>query len=481
MKSQPLGVLVLTGTFPRWACPPTLPSRVGIGLGSSLRNGGNDTLILAVSGVHGWAGVGRINDATTSQPIVLSTATGGVTVTPKDWIFTRVEGNASGGSLAVATFQDLRCGLPTSLPTFVPTGAQVVIAGHRFFVAPMAATPFTGSQLPLSSPFLSSPIAPASNTAPIYLVGPGMGSYDVAFTPTIRGKSTLIPAVGEVPAITIQATSALGGTFTLSVGGVGTTAPIPGGATASQVAAALAGVAPTLITVAPTVEATSVPLSISPFGTTYTIAFAPVDGNVPQLTISDAFMSGNDRLVFNTTTTQGSPALPVAGSGAVIEVVPGGLSAPMSTAYGPGQYSATAGSQAWFTVQLKDAYGNNLYTNASTAPTVAVEAFLNTLPQTSHPTPTTSSWFNATSTPGPNGTVSVTYTPPSVAPTPWWPWQSPAPRSRTSPWHSPPWRLRGGATPWPMGRMSRASWPMMPLPLLWRLPLPSSPPWAPAP
>jgi len=397
------GALLVAGE----AVPLSLVVRDASGSVRTQTGGDSPAFSVEVVGVEGWAAAGRAGSSATGVPFAFSSiAGGGVALgsAPGSFVDTNVVGTVSVGSNVVTNLGgDLRASLKA--------GDAVIVRGQRFTVAPTAASPFTLTELPLSGPYLGAQAdsGTAYTNAAVFAASAATGSYGVAFTPTIRGKYRLtvraLPTA-ETQVVTIDTSSQLGGTLKLAIGGV-STAPISVAATGLQVAAALAAAASPLLSGAVTVT-TSLGAAQPGGGSrsTWTLAFDAADGDVPTVAVDDSGATGNDRRVSVAVATAGANAAHVAGSPALLEVVPAAVSPALSTAAGAGLSWGTAGELAGFTVQLRDAFQNDLYGYAAIA---AADVVLRS--DGASPLVPGVTRLAAAATPGANGTVAFTFTP----------------------------------------------------------------------
>jgi len=208
---------------------------------------------------------------------------------------------------------------------------------------------------------------------PCYRGGPGStGTYLVTYTPYVRGTYRLdikVPSTVEVQRITTSAgdDSALFGTFNLTLTALGsnadgnvmvteTTPALNYDATAEEVYAAL-------------IEFTSIyGLQVNrtncanPAETcTWFVSFTEVhqEGNLAMLVADTRMLGGNEAIVEIAEETVGVKASSIVSAPYTTVVDPNDTDAPYTTAYGRGLVAGTAGETASFTIQSKDAWGND--------------------------------------------------------------------------------------------------------------------------
>ena len=161
------------------------------------------------------------------------------------------------------------------------------------------------------------------------------------------------PAIAAQQTITLSGTS-LAGSYTLCKSPGVCTAAIAYGtpaATAAAVSAALSTLYGAAVTATP---------CAGPATCTWTVDFAASLGKVSALLPGDlSLLGGAGADVSTDVIVNGASLTDVAGSPQDLQVAPAVESAAVSTAWGAGLYSGTAGSVSTFTIQAKDSFGND--------------------------------------------------------------------------------------------------------------------------
>jgi hypothetical protein len=91
----------------------------------------------------------------------------------------------------------------------------------------------------------------------------------------------------------------------------------------------------------------------------YTLTFLNMDANVPSITIDDNMITGNSMIHRVTTILHGRDASDIIDSPFTMFTSPDTTNAAYTTAYGQGLVYGVTGTTSKFTIQSKDAWGNN--------------------------------------------------------------------------------------------------------------------------
>ena len=92
---------------------------------------------------------------------------------------------------------------------------------------------------------------------------------------------------------------------------------------------------------------------------TFKVEFKNMDQDMPMTTVDSSQVTGNDVFVRITEDTKGTPATNIIGSPFTLDVQPNTTSGPYSRADGQGLVYGVTGQESTFTVQSKDAWGND--------------------------------------------------------------------------------------------------------------------------
>ena len=354
---------------------------------------------MELTGIDDWAGIGRTNDKADKSGMILDVTNGSsIRYTPDvaaiDWEFLGYADISHGSTYLYNTSAD-----------FITSGLlardDTIMVGDEVFQVHSTAMPFSSETVPLDGAYRGGFDAEArlkydcygSTTAdcyaqrtynhgyenagpvtvPVYKGGPGStGTYLVTYTPYVRGTYRLdikVPATVEVQRLTtsVEADSALTGTFNLTLTALGssaagnvmvteTTVALPYDAEANEVRQAL-------------LEFTSiydVEVNRTNCGTpsetcTWFVAFTGVhqEGSLEMLVGDTRMLGGNQAQLEITKETTGVKASSIVSAPYTTVVDPNDTDAPYTTAYGRGLVAGTAGETASFTIQSKDAWGND--------------------------------------------------------------------------------------------------------------------------
>jgi hypothetical protein len=165
--------------------------------------------------------------------------------------------------------------------------------------------------------------------------------------------------VDEVQYVEFESEGGLGGTYTITVTAQvkgrtlsHTSAPISMSASEAEIASTLDGLNNTQ-----GVEVMSVECDDE--NCRYTVTFLNMDANVPTITIDDSLVTGNSMIHRVTTVTHGRQASHIIDSPFTMFTSPDVTNAAYTTAYGQGLVYGVTGVTSKFTIQSKDAWGNN--------------------------------------------------------------------------------------------------------------------------
>lgn len=337
----------LVGCVAMEECSFTVTARDG---GGNIRfAAGSDDWEVTVVGVGDWAAEGRTGEFVSSAdaPLSLSAGTSSLSWTPDDW--------TSLGNVACVTGES-SCTPNADLSGSIQRGDAIAIAGETHVVNADVDVTFDSTSLPLASPFLGQ-----SGSYDVFEIGDGTGNYTVSYIPQVRGDYSVTvkkPAVWETQLVKTVAEPTgedLSGTFTLTYQGE-TTADIDFDAAASDVASALGG----LSTLADaSITATRSDCSTPVDTCAWLVTFDGLYGDADLLAANADSLGGNAAGVTVVQEVQGQDAMDIGGSPVTVSVVPNVADAEKSTAWGRGLVEATAGKNASFVVQARDAFRNN--------------------------------------------------------------------------------------------------------------------------
>ncbi len=315
--------------------------------GNDVNNSGSHgDWIVSIDGIGGWALDGRYDEVVSGIPVSVDS-----TVDSMDW---------SGTSLSTVTCQMGSSVCVVSLDLGLNRGDEIVIGRERHVVSS-----FDVDMLALA---LVEPFHEADGDFAVYLVDPLTGSYGVTFTPTIIGGYTLRVQAPPSSEVQIVRTSldgvggTIGGSFVVcrSFGGEETcSSDVPFNADATQVSTAIEevyGIGSAIQTVAEGTDCT--------VGCSWTVEFDAVLGDIEDVIIDAAGLTGLGAKVEVETITPGRNQVDIMGSPITVSVSPNYGNAARTMAYRKGLYTAIAGEMASFVVQVKDEAGNNGWTDS---------------------------------------------------------------------------------------------------------------------
>lgn len=370
--------------------------------GNNVFNSGSELWNVTIRGIGDWAGYNnsfrRIDDVNYT-----SVAHVPVSLAPQGWIYVGM-GSAVFGSKFV-TIQG-----NTSNTVF--RGDSIVVGQEVLLVdasAPYSSTA-TLSIIPLSRPYLGANI---SNAIVHKVINCTTGTYSASYSPSIRGLysiSVKTPSVDEVQLVQFKSSGLLNGSYTLTVSATSlgvsqtqTTAPLFLGSKQSSGAAVQSAL--NALTNLNSVSVNYSNCAVASSSCSFVITFFGLDQNIPLIGIDAAAVTGNAMNYSVSELVMGQPAIDIAGSPYTVQVLPNVTSAAFSTAYGPGLISGFTGVAATFSIQSKDAYGNNRL-DSQTLDTYLVHGFI-----ASEPFGSTESSVDGIVTYISGGAYNATYTP----------------------------------------------------------------------
>ena len=398
--------------------------------GNPLFNNGGVGWNVTVLGVGDWAGYGnrssRINELNYTA---VQHVTPSVTPHPASWVFIGM-GDATHGQAYI----DL---VNTSTLSPVSRGDTILVGQETMLVADylpaswaynpayIAGKTVTGpyltvgdygkTKLPLARPYLG----PTTSNFRVYkLLNCTTGRYSVSYRPTVRGAYLVhiqTPSVSEVQAVSFYTTGrgSLTGNYTLTAT---TTDATTGLTVAHTTPPLLLGTVPSnpsqlttalssLPNLAGVTVATDGAVGCGSTVCRYTVTFLGLNDDLPMLTIDLSYAGGNELVAGVEEVVQGRGAVDINQSPFALTVAPGPTHPATSAAYGQGLSVGTTGLPSPFSLQTKDAYGNNRLTSQE-PDTFAVHAFLPTADMDSPHSSTDGSVAAR-----PDGVYSATYTP----------------------------------------------------------------------
>ena len=367
--------------------------------GNHIFNQGTDAWVLQLTGVDDWAGTGRTNDKADTSGMFYDVTNGSSIVyvpdvAPIDWEFLGFADVSHGSAYLYNTSAD-----------FITDGllarGDTVMVGDEVFEVHATSMPFSSETVPLDGTYRGGFDAEArllydcygsttadcfaqrsynhgyehagSVTVPVYKGGAGTtGTYLVTYTPYVRGTYRLdikVPSTVEVQRLTtsVEDDSALSGTFNLTLTALGsdatgsvvvteTTSALPFDASVEEMEAALLE-----FTSIYEVEVNRTDCSVPAETCTWYVAFTGVHQEGPlDLLVGDIrTLGGNQAQLEIAKETDGVMAESIVSAPYTTVVDPHDTDAPYTTAYGRGLVAGTAGETASFTIQSKDAWGND--------------------------------------------------------------------------------------------------------------------------
>ena len=340
---------------------------------------GSDTFVITVKGTIG----------TPTAGLVLASLDESVSVTAMDWLDSGIFANVSRDDAFLSTSADAR-GIFTAGDVVSLDGVALVT---------MAATSDQHS-LSINSPWRSSDLRQMR----MFRAGPRTGTHLVSFVPSVAGAyaiDVMLGPIGSVQVCSIRAATPISGLFFLKLRGLLTPAMM-WNATSAQFATALAALVPIVLSAVPNVRQALAPSSS---GASWVVSFSADDGDVPLLATDGSELSGAGARVDVSSVTQGVDAKPIWGSPFALYVAPGGVHAAASTGFGPALASTgvVAGVTTGFTIQLRDAEGNDSVDDAACV-------LATVIPPTSGMS-LSSSTFAAEVAPIGNGRYAINFTP----------------------------------------------------------------------
>ncbi|KAL9189871.1 hypothetical protein ACHAXT_009546 [Thalassiosira profunda] len=305
-------------------------------------DGSSPGLEISIVGTEGWAGEGVVNSvATADSPIEVS----GITVEDHDWLYLG-EADVTHLSESIAT--------TASFVGSLLRGDHIVIDGTIYIVA--AEGSLDATTVPLASPYLG----PTKTGVSVYKVSKSCrtGQHTVKYTPSVRGTYEMdvkLPSVSEVQRVTTsgQSHSSLTGSFSLSYQDV-VSDGIDFDASAEDVKLALESIE-TLGSVAVALHECANPA----VSCSWDVTFSSIEGDADLLVPNTAQLGGDVSDVRVEELVKGRQPKSIAGFPRTLEVSPGETDPSSTTAYGRGLAFATAGEEATFAIQPKDAFGND--------------------------------------------------------------------------------------------------------------------------
>ena len=372
-------------------------------VGNNKYNSGQDAWLVTLTGTgdEDWAGQGRINDDVTAgqwgTPIAYEPE-----VVPLDWELlgnvhatqglsyvniTFFHNYSASGRSSTSGYQSdtwrpehsasgpVLWENATNVEPVLARGDVIIIGNETHTVGESG--PYQDLVLPLDSYFRS-----ASGSYQIYKGGPRTGTYQVSYTPEVRGNYQLNvqrPVVQEVQLVRTSRDDGepLKGTFTLTlhactdsnphpndrvcVDKKDTTVDIAYDATEVDVAAALNNLEQVT-----SVSVNRTDCAVPDLTCGWLVTFAMVDthtgqgqGDLAELVADTTKLQGNSADVSVTEIVKGSAEQHIEGSPFTVYVQPNETHAPTTTAFGEGLYDGVAGEVSLFSIQAKDEFGND--------------------------------------------------------------------------------------------------------------------------
>lgn len=211
--------------------------------------------------------------------------------------------------------------------------------------------------MPIVEPFRGASVSSGA----LRLVSAATGSYRVSYTPLVRGTYDIdikLPQIDETQTISVTSTDSdfAGGHFQLVNQGTGvTSAKIDVAADGTAVQGALNNIGIADVTVGDRIQISEDPV----YSHQWVVTFTAGTGDEPLLGADGTFLTGDAAQVSVVETLRGRAEVAISGSPSTVKVDPAQTSAAKSTAYGPGLVFGEAGQVSRFTIQAKDAYGND--------------------------------------------------------------------------------------------------------------------------
>ena len=374
-------------------------------MGNTLFNNGGVTWNISVVGTGDWAGLygygGRVVDDIVYFGGV-EYVPPSVTPDPGSWVHIG-SGNITQGAnyvivVNMSSFDPVRRGDTILVGKETMMVADFVDTSRAYTAGTLlgsygSVTTLQYTVIPLSRPYLGASLI---HTTVYKLLNCTTGKYAVTYTPKIRGNYLIhvqtmsINEIQQVQFYTVGS-GTLTGNYTLSI----TTTDITTGRNVQGTTRALQlGSTPSTVTqITAALNALTnlggVTVTLDPVygcGTTtciYTITYLRMNANLPLITVDATFVEGNELLVEVMEVQAGQAAAEIAQSPFALTVMPNTTSAAYSEAYGQGLTQGTTGATSVFSIQAKDAQGNNKY-DSQGSDTFRVHAFL---PQLDYDTP----------------------------------------------------------------------------------------------
>jgi hypothetical protein len=309
---------------------------------SRFNDGSSPNFEINIVGSGGWAQEGRVNSVIESSgPLeVLS-----VSAESNHWEYIgQVDGKYQSHGVASRV----------NMLGLLSRGDSIVIDGVIYTISS------TGTFDEISIPLSSSYLGETKTNIPLYKASKTCrtGTHTIKYTPEVRGSYEMdikLPKVSEVQRIitSVLDGSSLSGTFALNYGASVSTAVEFDSTPAALKAAieSMEGIGSVDVSIH---QCNNPSVSCS-----WDVTFVSFVGDVITLLVNKQQLIGVGADVRVEELIEGKPITSITGFPRTVEVSPGETSPLMSTAYGSGLVTATAGRESTFTIQAKDLFGND--------------------------------------------------------------------------------------------------------------------------